>query len=346
MKQLSDLLNEAKAEMPPARYDIDDVVAAGRRRRRRRQSGWAAAAAVVAAIGIGVPLAATPSSAPQPAATNGAKAPEKLREPHFTFAAYSAVGFRVLNPTTWTLAGETAEIRKTGRDGTTGALTVYRRGVDPLAGYKRRPTVTGTDPIKGRPASLVDYGADDRDLLWEYADGASAVVRSQDGAMTPDDLRRVAEAFTTGTPREIRIAFRLASIDADYRLVSIFTDPGSGLRSQLTLVPSDVAEARLAEPGRGRAPGETADKTTTVDIRLSTGGPDLLTVPKSTECEGPVCSAPANGGDSELVVMGRKVDQGEMRKVLSVVDVADPAKPDTWWPIDTAVPASVLLDVG
>ena len=44
MKQLSDLLREAKADAPPLRLDVEDVVAAGRTRRRRRNTGWVLAA--------------------------------------------------------------------------------------------------------------------------------------------------------------------------------------------------------------------------------------------------------------------------------------------------------------
>jgi hypothetical protein len=59
---------------------------------------------------------------------------------------------------------------------------------------------------------------------------------------------------------------------------------------------------------------------------------------------GGACSAPVAGSNTEITVLGGPaVSQGELRKVLDVVEAADPARPATWWPVSSAIPASALL---
>jgi hypothetical protein len=55
------------------------------------------------------------------------------------------------------------------------------------------------------------------------------------------------------------------------------------------------------------------------------------------------CGRPLNGGKYVLeVVAGPAISQSELRRVLTAVEVADPADPSTWSPVSTAIPASHL----
>jgi hypothetical protein len=355
MKQLSDLLDNARAETPPARYDLDDVVAAGRRRQRRRATGWATATSVAVAAAIGLPQVVTPSAAPapRPAATSAAPAARPAAV-EYTFAGFTTGEFEVVDPTVWQLSGETAEIhRSSGTEA--GSLTVFRPGVDPISGYKIAPKVTDAEPVNGRRAFHIEPatapgGPAEYRFAWEYADDALAVVAPTEAAMTRAELRQVAEAFTTAPPHPVTLAFRVAALPDGYKLVTAAGDPRSGQRSVVNLVPEDVAKARLAQPGRGRAPGERAEANRLISIRLSTGPRGVLTVPDKPGCAdavrgmGGACSAPVAGSNTEITVLGGPaVSQGELRKVLDVVEAADPARPATWWPVSSAIPASALL---
>lgn len=56
---LSELLRDAKATMPPAPYDVEDAVAAGRRLQGRRRAALAGAAVATAVMTVAVAVAVT-----------------------------------------------------------------------------------------------------------------------------------------------------------------------------------------------------------------------------------------------------------------------------------------------
>ncbi|WP_433299846.1 hypothetical protein ACQP2F_01245 [Actinoplanes sp. CA-030573] len=363
MRQLSDLLNEAKADAPPTRVDVDDVVAAGRRRVRRRNAGWAIGAVAAVAVAIGVPQIVTRADpAPQPVTphvTTPAPAPSTADGPavRFTFAGYTAGAFRVSDPIDWGLAGETAAIRRAGSDETVGALHVYRAGVEPFRRGEKPPVKTRTAPVHGRPAYFVEpaTASHERSLLWEYADGALAMIEPEAQGMGDAQLRQVAEAFEPGPASPVRIAFTARYVTGDYTLVGAFADPSGAVRSAAYLVPADQAEARMREPDHGLPPDQKGQAGKVIAIRVSTpaAGSDPTMSARITcidgfrrngELMGGSCGRPLSGGKYVLeVTAGGTTRQSEIRKMLDGVTAADPAQPSTWVEVNTAIPATHLL---
>lgn len=362
MRQLSDLLDEARADAPPARYDVDDVVAAGRKRQRRRTAGWTIAAAAAVAVAIGVPQIVTRADpAPRPVAPVATTPAPTTPAVGFSFAGYRAGRFHVDDPRWWGLAGESAPIRKAGVTDPVGTLFVYRPGVDPFV-RPHAPTTTGTTPVRGRKAYFVQPYAPsppaERWLAWEYADDAIAVVEPQAArGMTDAELRQVAEGFTPGTPVPVpvRLPFRAGYVSGDYTLVDIVADPDGALRSMATFVPADQAASRMRQPNRGLAPGEKGAAGKIISIRVDALPEPTGTSTKTTCSEGlrpagskePMggdCERPLPGGKYRLEVIGSPaVTQREIRKMADALEVTDPAKPAAWLPVTTAIPASHLL---
>ncbi|MEJ3742850.1 hypothetical protein WEI85_06145 [Actinomycetes bacterium KLBMP 9797] len=123
-RELSELLNDAKADPPPPRYGVDDVVTAGRRlRARRRAWGGAATAATVVAVAaaVAVPqlVAGEPSSAPTGlgagSLTSPATQPAPLNYPQsrweYAFKGYRVGVYQVNDPFLVTAGFQQATIR-------------------------------------------------------------------------------------------------------------------------------------------------------------------------------------------------------------------------------------------
>ena len=163
MKQLSDLLEEAKAEAPAPRYDVDDVIAAGRRSRRAAPPAWRRVGRRRGGHrGRGAALSGRrpPGDAHGPARRAGRVAVPGRAASTFAYAAGELPG---------TGADQVAADRRDGRDrraagpdGTVGSLMVYRPGVDPMTAYKWPPKLTDVEAVNGRKAFLIDIGTGPR----------------------------------------------------------------------------------------------------------------------------------------------------------------------------------------
>jgi hypothetical protein len=357
--RLSELLEDA----PPARYDVDDAVRAGRRLRRNRRAGWAVAAGAAAIVAIGVPQVVTRADAPPrpvtPIATTPAPAPTTGKAAvEYEFAGYPAGPFRVATPTAWNLAGDMAVIRRASSGQQVGTLLVNRPGVYPFA--HSTADVTDTDRVDGRHAFFTESDGV-RSLGWELADGAVALVKPQViGGLTDAELRQVAEAFTPGKAAPVRLAFKAGYVTGDYTLAEVTADPAAGIRAAATFVPATQVMVRLHQPDRGLPPGTTGQASKVLSIRLTTPSQRTATdMPTRTRCVdghrpsgskqlmGGSCGRPVAGGQYVLEVVGGPViSQSELRKVLTAVEVADPAQPSTWLPVSIAIPASHVPERG
>lgn len=256
--ELSDLLRDAAADGPPARYGVDDAVRAGRRRRQRRQTGWAVAAVAAVAVTVAVPQFVTRGAAPAPVAPTLSPSPSPsptgttIRGPElaFTFRGFSAGDLTVADPEVWTLAGETAMIRRKGAPA--GVLSAFRPGVQRVDRGKDR--ITATAPVRGRRAFLIEPPAAAKaegvlpTLAWEYADdGSLAMVNGLRRALSLAEMRRVAEGFTLGDERPVTMGFRIGHVPDGWKLVRTSTRSSD-------LIPARDAAARLARPDRESPP--------------------------------------------------------------------------------------------
>ncbi|WP_433373142.1 hypothetical protein ACQPZX_01265 [Actinoplanes sp. CA-142083] len=359
--RLSDLLDDVRADAPPPRYDVEDAVRAGKRLRLRRRAGWATAAGAAAIVAIGVPQIVTRADSPPrpitPAVTTPAPAPTAGKAGvEFEFAGYDAGPFRVADPTGWTFAGDTAVIRKTGSDQQAGLLQVFRPGVYPFSRSGAGYHLTDTARVDGGRAYFVERNGD-RWLAWEYGGGAVAVVKPQNvRGLSDAELRQVAEAFTPGTPTPVRVAFKAGYVAGDYTLAEVAAHPDSGIRTAANFVPAVQVMVRLHQPDRGLPPGTQGQASKVLSIRVTTPSErTAMDMPTKTRCVdghraagskqamGGSCGRPLSGGKYVLeVVGGPAISQSELLKVLNAVEVADPAKPSTWLPVSSAIPASHL----
>jgi hypothetical protein len=336
--EMRDLLVEAKADPPPARYGVDDVLSAGRRRQRRRGAGWAIVAVVAVAAAIGVPQILTrwpaPTIEPAPPSLGS------LVSFDYPFQGYVAGEYQVYDPTTVDISGAIAKVSRTDGDpyafdGAT--LHVYRPGLDPLAAYPD-PVITEADPIKGRRAFLIRPNrlpaAEHPELGWEYADGAVAILRPESGGMAPAAMRQVAEGFTRQPDRPVRLPFRVGHVPDGYRLIGVAA-------MGVLLLPADAAAERMAQPDRGPARSDQARPEPIVKINMD---PAASTRTGATGCDAGGCYRTVDG-DWQLAMSG-SIEPAEMTRTLASITMADSPTPAGWLLVHDAVPASALLTTG
>ncbi|MFI1994683.1 hypothetical protein [Actinoplanes sp. NPDC020271] len=330
MKQLSDLLWEAKADAPPPRFDVDDVVAAGRRRKRRRSATWAAAAAAVlvtAGVAQVVPRG--------PAVTTAAPsvAPSSTGSFYtFLFRGYRAGDFVVDDPSQLDLGASTSYVRKTGSTEVVANVIVYPPGVVPLGmgtPGKDKGTVNA-EPINGRRAYYQGP-----QLFWEYADNAFADVVGLKPSRA--DLRAIAEAFVPGQGQPGRVAARVGYFPAGFRLISI---NGSTESFSMNFLPTSTTSKLMAGPDRNVEVGLLSEL---LQIRIAEpvrgrAIPDVLTC----DAREKTCAVSAGGG-KQLTVSGGEIPLSEVRKIAESIAPADLTDVGSWPTVGEALPTSALL---
>jgi hypothetical protein len=362
--RLSELLDDVRAEAPPPRYDVEDAVRAGKRLRRHRRAGVVAAAVVAVAIAIGVPQLTRTASAPPPVppaapTPSPSVSPAAVKGPALTYTlhGFTTGKLRVADPYRWTIAGETAMIDKKGGqpDAAEGEVTLYRAGIDPrttLAGAK----ITASAAVHGRPAYRVDADGAPM-LLWEYTDNAMALATVRaDGpgrwALTPAELRQVAEGLKIGPPQPVPLAFGTSYLPPGLQIVEVAGRFSEGQLSSAMLAPTADAQARIGQPdpdprtggGRGTlmfwlAPAVSSDHGSP---RPGVQCPAMASV-KGT-ASGTHCFVFAPGGKYVLEVFGSSTDDpGELKQILGGARFADVTKPSTWLAARTGFPASAQV---
>lgn len=354
---LFDLLKEAKSDPPPARYDVDDVVAAGRRLRRHRNAGLALAAVAAVAVAIGVPQIAARHSAngtkrPAPAATVKATA-YKFDYP---FRGYTIAGYRVFDPTEALLPGAGASIQKVGTKNPRqydGELRVYRAGIDPLAFYPGHTTVKQS-PIKGLPAyaESSDDGTPNM-YAWQFAAGRWAAVFTVGHAMDRATVRKIAEGFTAQAAQPATVPFTIGWVPSGYRLAGGRARPDTGdadrwATAAMTFLPDRIVNGLVTQPDRGAATSTGTNLAPSLAVSLS----PLPSKPYPTEptCAqaGMTCSVGVDGGRYLLTVSSQatskdEVSAADLLRMLKSISVADLARPSRWSDLSTSVPVAARL---
>ncbi|WP_436524747.1 hypothetical protein [Actinoplanes sp. HUAS TT8] len=333
MKQLSDLLWEARADAPPPRYDVDDVVVAGRRRKRRRQATWVAAAAVVVAT-VGVALVVPRGSAVTPALPAAPTVTPSTSYYTFSFRGFTAGNYVIADPDTLMMDRSVAEVRTAGSSDTVADLEAYLPGVQPaFKGWTRREA----EPINGRKAFYLTRSSDEG-LIWEYADGALAFLRPGADPLPRADLRKIAGSFRPGGGQILRTPLKVGYVPADYRLITLRSSTDG---SFATFVPAAQVETILASPSRMYPPGKV-EKVITIGVNKSIPGEDPA--PEKLNClVGPGRCERALTDGFRLRILGQGPAVSETEKLARAITAADPADPEKWIPADEAFPTSALL---
>lgn len=257
-RELSEMLTEAKAGPPPARYSVDDAVAAGRRLQTRRRAAWsgaAVAAAVVAvATVVSVPrLVAGPPPAPPAASQAIAKAPlDYPAKPwEYAFKAYQVGEFQVHDPFLVTADFQQASVRigddvdeyltgpgedvKRTEPAENLLLTVYRPGrYDPKQFAGGEQVTVGGESGLFKERTFIDGDTamidNHRGLAWQYAEDAWAVLntfKSDDaGKAGKAELVKVAAGLSGVPAYPATVAIKLGEIPAGYQLVQGGRAPG------------------------------------------------------------------------------------------------------------------------
>lgn len=329
MKQLSELLLEAKEDGPPARFDIEDVVVAGRRLRRRRATGWAAlVAAVAVAAVIGVPqiVAHPEGSRPLlPAAPTPSSPPIDVHPGNLPFRGYAVDGYRVEDPTGASPTWGSSDVIATRTGKTAAWFLFYTPDADVKATYGSG-TWTEIEPINGRPAFDLDF-EEAISVIWEYADGAYAMVEPAENVrVSRADLRRIAEGFKPGPGEVIRTMVRVGYVPPGYRVDGIGSH-GAGFRTGNVMeisadeMPAGMINILVSEPlgPFPRATGPTCDR--------------------GRGCRKPV------GEKYELSVRGQGLTDDELRKVFESVTLADRDDPSTWLVARESIPPHTLVQL-
>ncbi|GIE81310.1 hypothetical protein Aph02nite_72600 [Actinoplanes philippinensis] len=346
MKQLSDLLREAKANPPAARYGVDQVVAAGRRRRRRRNGGWAVAAAVAVAVMIGVPQVITRAGGRPP--VPAAPAPVTT----YTFRGYTVDGYVVKDPFILDVGAVVAGVGRSGagEKSSVGSLTVYRPGVapeHPLTG------LAAAEPMAGRTAfyRTVDH---QKILTWEYAAEAYAELATPEGEVSKADAYRIASRLVMGGGAEPRIALRVGYVPDGYRVMETWSSPGEVTRfvrsmTNIMLAPAASQKALLTNPGRmfnrnGSAPEGEQRFHDQLVIGLYPAGRTREQMPPEP-CDEKSCMRVLDD-DVSMLIVGGDLPIEEIRKVYESVTVVSDFTDDAgWYPLSAAVPPSARLVV-
>ncbi|MEU4694594.1 hypothetical protein [Actinoplanes sp. NPDC023714] len=333
--RLSDLLEEARADAPPMRLDVDQLVRAGKRRHRRRNAGWAIAAVAAVAAAIGVPQILTRQSAQPPVLP--ATSPSVAEKPEYfaftpTFRGYDVDGFRVEDPVAMSFGWTAASIREPGVADSVGAVRVYPPGVEP--GFPEEAEKTAADPVGGHQAYyLVREDNGEKRLLWTVEDGSTVEVSASIG-MSRAELRRVANGFRMGGGVPLRTALSASYLPPDYRMI-MAND------FAVRFVPAKKAAEIMNLPDRSYPPG-VVKNIVSISVEPKNPGTEAKAKPACLE-EGPVCLVLVAGGKYSLVVSGQGIDLAEVRRVFESVTVADPEDPAAWKAVDEAFPRSTRV---
>jgi hypothetical protein len=218
---MHDVLMEAKADAPPAKLSVDDLVTAGKRRQRRRSAGWVTVAAAVAAAAIVVPqVVARPNAVPTAAP---ATAPVNQPAVSYAFSAFTAGPLKVSSPSLWLSTLQMAEVTDVRKKGSFGFLKVYLNGANPLRDFPGFKMVD-TDPVNGRHAFFIEKKfskGTEREFAWDIGGGV-AVLQFE---ATLAEQRRLAEAFRA-VPRPLRMSFKVGYVPDGYRFAGAMDNTG------------------------------------------------------------------------------------------------------------------------
>ncbi|WP_223884156.1 hypothetical protein [Micromonospora craniellae] len=367
---------------------VDQIVAAGRRAERRRRAGFASAGAagLVAAVVAGT-FALTPGTSATPEQANtivagaapGAEATWPDAPPFsFTFRAFDAGPLRVQDPVVVSTAYQIASVYMDGktthdrpvdddseqpdrRDGKRppvaggnspggtlfAHLTLYRPGAFDPAG------ITGgtSSTIAGHQAVESTVEPAGRQLAWEYADDAWAVVTAYTSSPEPSiaDLSVLVTALKPSPATPATLPFRVGYLPAGLTPVEVGTHALPGM--------DGIAQARAGNYG-GVTYADPAPATT--GLTRPYGDPERIGIPDSlsisvtpasssnqqakagqTEChqatDAPFCNRWTSDGAVQVQVLSTAgLSLAELTRIAESVEVADVDDELTWIPVPQA----------
>jgi hypothetical protein len=374
-RELSDLLEAARSEGPPAGITVDDAVAAGRRLQGRRRAAWAGAATFVAVAAIAVAaVAAVPrGSTPRPVAPPAAS---PVRPAQFSYPtdpwAVSLKGFRlgkliVSTPIQITPGYQVAYVAKAGSTGgdtqslSDAVITVYKLGVfDPRLFRSGEAT-----QVNGRPGIYLVPGISNDPgqhlpptpaIAWQYADNGWAVLSlATPRALTKEQMIAVAAKLTAGRPAVARVATKLSYLPPGYRALQagLAADPlgPDPSKSFLRLVNGPESYTRLAEPISAYTYIDRPQQQILIAVFPYDFGnyhtPSGTSVTSGTFCpEEHLCYRNIQNGKYQIEVNGIngvQADIGpprsELEKLINGITVANIDDRSTYFPVTSAVPA-------
>jgi hypothetical protein len=346
--KLSDLIDDVRADAPPARYDVDDAVRAGKSLRRRRRAGVVIAAVTAVAVAVGVPqIASRPAEkAPTPVAP-------ATPLPQYTFRGYDMRGLHVDSPNRWNLREQSSGVWVDGD--LAAVLTVLHPGVE-VRDPGTAPHIPTAD-INGRPAYFFQ-ALDGAHLAFEYADDAWAEIQPMSRAGTTERVRAVAEGFRLTTPYPVTVAFRTENIPAGSQIAEISVPDPKLLGSQIALLPVTHIQAILNNPTRDlpvmpvtHPPNDEywIDLVTVQSFagRVYSGperGREGCARKSSDKDRYSMCEVEVGQGRWTLSVIGPTGAEEEAARLLTATtNVPDPANQGNWLTPDRAFPASALV---
>ncbi|WP_345073950.1 hypothetical protein [Phytohabitans flavus] len=248
------LLEDAKADAPPVRVSVDEIVRAGRRRVRNR---WyvrgAGVACGVTAVVLGVatllPAGNDPVDSVE-AGPFGSAAAAVVPAFTTTFSGYAIGDFHIVDPIEVTPSYERTLLQRSnvdvgeGPDVTldAGTLTVYRQGAFSPDKFRAGTAVTigGREGFATTLPQKVQVGGPDLEsrkdpvtktfdvpaIAWQYADGAWATIEADylaQHTVPADVLRQLAERFATREPASVKLPVKVTHVPDGWKLASAGT---------------------------------------------------------------------------------------------------------------------------
>jgi hypothetical protein len=360
--ELSDLLQEAKSDAPPLRYDASTAVEAGRRLRRRRRSTWAVAGIAVAVTAIAVPRVFVGDHSVPTAESPAPVAPfvypagamvgniKSFQVDGFTVTGTVQVtpGYQIANVLAKDDGGGDAIDANGDKHAVVHAaavVAVYRAGA-----FNPKAFTSGTPvTINGHHGFVASYQFNlfqpAPAVAWQYADGAWAVVaKAQDGPIDEDGLIAVANGVTSTAPAATTVAFRTTYLPDGFRPTAAGTvdwqltvmTPG---QSYLELHKGGFAYRNLTMPvyddpvvGKKSMPmiALTVYPAWSAKYSPPAGTPKdgAFCVPDS------LCYRATDDGKYQIEANGGgTLPDSELLKVVKGITFADPGNPSTWTPL-------------
>ena len=307
--ELSDLLREAAAG-PPLRYTAEGALAAGRKRQRRRRALWTSAgsAAVVLAVAgvVALPRVLVERPPRPPATAPATTGVFTYPAQPFTgnIAAYQVGGLAISGTVLVTPKYQAASI-VLGSD-VTGSVVVHREGA-----FDPGQAMSGTEVSVGGHTGYYVAGRSESTLAWRYSGDAWAVVSIRGSAkISRQELQDVAVGLQSGTPKPMRVPFKLGYVPPGYVLAA-------------TGVPAERAGQAFARLRKGGS----SFALTMYPADLSSA--KHVSATPSCVPDGP-CHRATEDRDWVVEATGN-LPPAESVKVLENLVIADPLSRDTWY---------------
>ena len=316
MPDMRQILQMAKADAPPGRHSVDDIVAAGKRRVFRRRVGGMGAvaaafatAAVLVAVNLAVPGGHSVNMPVVPAANPPAPKAEPWPAFTFMFNGFQVDDLHVMPPDEIDLVSQNAVVVRGDKPDSpvVGILTLYQPGRFSPDVYRSgtKVTVQGRDAYElevtsNRPVASDPNGENPTfetkpfihtELAWQWAPDAWATLISEEtryqtaGALPFADELKVAERFTISPGAVAKVPFRIGYLPAGFVLTSVSGQSMTASNRGMVTLTYAKPDASTGPVNVRRDPTTTRAKTTSVVIGiLEKDAPPPDAVKRTSRC--------------------------------------------------------------